>query len=785
MEQFIYTPYTEVEENKPKNLRPIISKYLYHWPIFVLSIIITLTLGAIYLKNSRPVYNVKAKLAIKDEKNKTATDKAAALEQLNISTEPKLAESELEILKSRPLINTIVNDLQLWCNYYEEGTYTTYDIYATTPVQFKLLKPKGILNDFEFKVTFKNLKDYTVTLPTGKTINASFRNTFDSSFGKWKLIPNSNLNNYVGKTITVSLRNIDKVATEYQTNILATLKKTNPIIELEILDEVPERGKKVINHLITVYKNFNIIDKNKETESTLKFIDERLASLTEELTDAEKNVEGYKSSIGLTDISSKSKFYLDNVQSNDLRLNEVRVQLNVIEGIENYVNSENNGESIPATLGITDPGLVSMVDQLTKLKFERDKQLAITPAGNPIFIPLNRQIASVETAIKENIRNIKSSLKTSRKQFEQINSGFESSIKNIPGQERQYVSIKRQQGIKESLYIYLLEKREEIALSYASTLTDARTVEEAYFEDPISKKAYTLSIALLLGLLIPTGFIYSRETIKNKIVTRKEIEAATSAPIISEIVYNLAKSPLVIQQGRDNFAIGEQFRTLRTNLLEINNRKEKGKVTLFTSSIPGEGKSFVASNMAVSLSVLGKKTILLELDLRKPKITNFFKLDSKRPGLSDFLGGNAKIQDIIQPSGLNPHLNIMGAGTIPANPSELLESREMELLIEELKYEYDNILIDSPPLHLVTDAMILAPLADATLYIIRQGYTGKEELQFIKRIQEENKLPNMKIIFNGIQSGKYGYGHHYNYSYYNDKEKKSASTHMKEFFNRF
>ncbi|KAA8486783.1 capsular exopolysaccharide synthesis family protein [Arcticibacter tournemirensis] len=781
--QLIFRPFVDDSKESHKDLREIFNKYLYHWPLFLLSMLLCLTLAYFYLKQIKPVYHIKAKLSIKDEKNKTASTKAAALEELNISSAPKLVESEMEILKSRPLIRQVVTQLQLWATYTEPAN--AEDLYSKTPVRFKLLETAAPLKETSLDITINSANRFSLSGPDGKTLDASFKNTLTSSFGRWKLEPTSDVKNYIGKTIRISLQNPEALITQYQYKINTVLNKTAPIVELKIDDLVPERGKDVLNSLIAAYKTFNIADKNKETESTLKFINERLTSLTGELTDVEKDVEGYKSSIGLTDISSQSQFYLDNVQSNDGRLNEVNVQLNVIEGVERYVNSAANSGNAPATIGITDPNLISLVEQLTKLQLQRDKLLAITPENNPIFIPLNRQIKSTKETIKQTIGGIKSSLLATRQQLQLFNSRFESSIKNIPGQERKYVSIKRQQGIKENLYVYLLQKREEVALSYASTLTDAHTVEEAYYEEPQSRKEYPLTVALLLGFLLPVGLIAGRDALRNRILTRKEIETATSAPIICELVQEESKTAIVVL-NRDNYAIGEQFRALRTNLLHVYNRKEKGKVILFTSSISGEGKSFVTSNIGASLAISGRKTVVLELDLRRPKISKIFKMDTAGPGLSELLNGDAEKEDVIQPSGIHPNLFVMGSGSIPDNPAELLESEEMESLINELRFEYDNILIDSPPLRLVTDAMILAKMSDITLYLIRQGYTGKPELKFIKQMQEEKKLPNLNLVFNGIQRGKYGYGYNYDYSYYNEKDRKSVvKDYIKDFFKRF
>ena len=769
-EEFYYTPISNKGEEKGANVKQIISNYLHHWPLFLLFLCISVSLGFLYLKRLNPVYQVKAKLAIMDDKNKAVNDKSAALEQLNLSTGPKLVESEIEVLKSRPLIGQVVEELQLWTSYTEATRFKTQDIYASTPVRFTLLQGNGNLPKTYFDIKILSLSEFVLTDPKERTLKAAFTDSLKNRFGTWKLVATPQLKNYVGKTIRINIANQNKVVTAYQRLISTVLNKNAPIIELKLNDEVPERGEKILNHLIAAFKRLNIIDKQKETESTLKFIDERLGTLTGELTDAEKDVEGYKSSIGLTDISSKSQFFLDNVQSNDVLLNDVNVQLDVINGVEKYVHMESKAEHAPATIGITDPGLISLVGQLSKLQLDRDKLLAITPASNPIFIPINRQIVSTKTAIKENVGGIKSALIATKKQLNSINSQFESGIKSLPGQERKYVSIKRQQGIKESLYVYLLQKREEVALSYASTLTDAKTVEAAYFEDPEPNKKVPLLLSLLFGLLIPAGVISARTAMRNKVLTREDIELGSNVPVICELSQDIKKTPIVVL-NRKTHVLGEQMRALRTSILH--DYKKDGRVIMFTSSIAKEGKSYVSSNIGASLAIMGKRTIILELDLRKPQISKIFNLSQNQPGLSECLKGEVTKDEIIVPSGIHENLYVMRSGAVPDNPSELLEGERMRNLIEELKYEYDNILIDSPPLHLVTDAMILAPLCDLTLYMVRHNFTPKSELKFIDAVYKEMKLPNMHVVFNGIEmDNRYGYS--LDYGYYADKPVNSA-----------
>ncbi|HKG05826.1 MAG TPA: polysaccharide biosynthesis tyrosine autokinase [Pedobacter sp.] len=768
------TPFIEAEEVKQKDLGQLISRYAFHWPLFVICITLSLIVAWMYLAQIKPVYHVRAKISIQDDKKKPESGKEAALQQLNLSTGGKLIESEVEVIKSRPLISKVVYGLGLWAIYKDENVDGNKDLYKSSPLHLELLRSKGKVQTEVWKVSIISARHFEVTTAEGKKINVGPATRIRNSSGEFSVIPSVNISDYIGHVISITIRNPEQVVTAYQNNITTTINSKAPILELSLDDELPQRGIDVLNYLVTVYKNFNIIDKNKETQSTLKFIDTRLASLTGELTAVEKDVEGYKSSIGLTDISSKSQFYLDNVQNTDNRLNEVDIQLNVINGLEKYVNSEGSSGGVPATVGITDPGMINLVAQLSALQLKKEKLLAITPEQNPIFEPIDKEIASLRIAIKRNLRSVKSSLVGTKRQLSSFNSQFEEGIKSMPGQERQYITIKRQQAIKENLYVYLLQKREEVSLSYAATLTDARVVEQAFHGEPESQKKIPILLALLTGFIMPLGIITLRSNMRNRVMTRKDIELATSAPVMVELLQDKNAKPIVVL-NRNAYALGEQMRGLRTDILQTTGKKKSGRVVMFLSSIAGEGKSFVASNIAVSLAAMGKKTVILELDLRKPKISRIFKLDQYHPGLSDYLNGVCSHADIIQPSGIHKNLDVMGSGAIPDDPSELIQSQNMVKLIAELRKEYDNVIIDSPPLHLVTDAMILAPMVDVCLYIIRHNYTPKTELNFIQKQYMSGKLPNMHLVFNGVEmDSRFGYA--IDYGYYQDKPDKSLQT---------
>jgi len=792
------------DKNQFTDLQTVLGKYFYRWPLFVLFLILTLSGAYYYLQVVNPAYEISAAILVKDQKK--LPDEKSALPELDQSNSPKSAEAEIEILRSKKLISQVIDTLQLWTTYKTRNGLKVSDLYETSPVKFILLKKTGVLTSQKLNVFIKDKNTYEVENLSGNKELVKFGADRTSGFGEWTLQPTEFINQYIGSTIAIGLQEPESTSNDYVKYLDAhLLDKLAPTIGLFVSDEVPKRGKDFLNHLIRAYNEAAAADEKRNTRNMIEFIDKRLASLTGELSSAEKNVEGYRSSQGLTDISSQSKVYLENVQANDAKLNDVNVQLNIIDGIERYINSP-SAQSAPSTIGITDPSLNNLIGKLSELQLKRSALLATTPEGNPMFEPINRQISLAKSSIRETVNNIKSSLLNSKRGLQSFNNKTESSIRQLPGQERQFVDMKRQSSLKENLYVYLLQKREELALSYASNFSDARIVDQANIGDiKWPKKPLVFAIAMLLGIGLPFMMIYFRGSFNARITSRGEIESALDVPILGELSFEeLNEDPIVVNNKAN--VIGEQFRSLRTNLNYLHetisekhkealltsgyddgivHNDSRGRVTLLTSSISKEGKSFVSTNLAASLAASGKKTVVLEMDLRKPKVLAIFDLPSNHPGISEFLSGQAEISNIIQPSGKINHLDVIGSGKIPSDPSELLEGDKLITLITGLRERYDNVVIDTAPVHLVTDAMIIAKLADVNLYVIRQGYTGKDELTFMQNYAENNKLPNLNIVFNGITKAKYGYGYNYDNSYYAEAKKTTFKKGWKRFLSRF
>ncbi|MES2266912.1 MAG: polysaccharide biosynthesis tyrosine autokinase [Bacteroidota bacterium] len=772
-------------KSKPSNdLKSVINKYLYHWPLFLLALTIALILATIYLKFAKPTYEIRATILIKDN-GKEQDTKRDMTDQIGITAPTNGVENEIEIIKSKNLIGKVVNDLQLWATYKKVDGLSSIDIYKDTPVKLTLLSPADKLNNKKIVLVVKDAKTYLFKTPGGEQQEYQFGKHYTSDFGTWKIEPTASIAKYIGAEIKIIFNDPDNATLDYQKLIDASLaNKLATSVTLLITDKVPQRGKDILNDLITNYNLWSSNEKNKEAKSTLEFLDQRIASLTGELSASEKGIEGFKSSRGLTDLSSDSKVRLENLQANDANLNDVNIKLNVIEGIERYINANQNTEKAPATLGIIDPALSNSIEKLAQLQLQHDKMAATLPLTNPDFDPINNQIRTAKIAIRENVKNIKEALLTTKRNLQTYNAKFESSIKSMPSEERQYISIKRQQLSKESLYTFLLQKREEVAVKYASTLQNNRVVDQSYANEPASPAKAAYFMALMCGFIVPAGIIYGRQKINNKITDVKDITGSLKVPVVSEIPFERTSNILSVND--DNItSVSEQLRGLRMKLFYLHNEKETGRVTLITSSVPDEGKSFVSVNLSTVLAFSFKKTIVLELDLRKPKISESFNLPREHKGITDYLNGNATLTEIIRPSGTVKNLDVISCGSLVSNPSELLEKKELKNLIDLLRAEYDDIIIDSPPVHLVPDATVLSRIADITLYIIRQGVTEKTELDHINELVALRQLQQVSIVFNGIDRMKYGYGYRFDNNYYSKAKKSNRSSIFSDFKNRF
>ncbi|GAB3884770.1 GumC family protein [Spirosoma agri] len=765
------------EKETPFDLRLFFLKYLRYWYWFVLSIGLTLGAAYWYLRYTTPIYQVNAVLLIKNQPKSSAED---ILKEVEATQGNKIVENEIELLKSRSLMLRVVDDLNLTVGYFKQGDVRSdEEIYGTSPIWVYSGKLTSAAYEGPVFIKILNKQQYELQDQDGQPKGRyAFSQNVNNEYGRFRVFFNDSLYHNDNNLIKVAFYDRESVAQRYKSAIkVELLNQKSTVLKLTLDDAVPTKGKAVLNKLLEAYTYSALADKNREATNTLQFIDERLRLITGELDNVERDVETYKSTKGITDLSAEGNLFLGAVKDNDAKLNEVDIQLKVLDGVESYLKSSQSGVA-PAMLTVTDPILIELLTKLNELQTQQEKYARTTQLDNPFLQTVNAQVANTKSAIKESVDNQRKNLLVTRTSLQQLNNRFESSIRTIPRKEREFVSIKRQQGIKESLYLLLLQKKEETAISYASTVTDSRVVDDPYSPPyPIKpNKTNIYLVAFLTGLLLPMGFISVKNLLNDKVQSRKDIESETGLAIFGEIM----KKPKGLKDNiidvAQNSVIAEQFKILRANLQYAAGGEEMndGQVILLTSSISGEGKSFVSINLASSLALLNKKVIILELDLRKPKIASYLGLTTgKSRGISNYLIGQAEIGDLIHSTVLHPNLYLIPSGPIPPNPSELLSNGRMKILLSALRKQFDYIIIDTPPVALVADAPLLGAYVDTAFYLVRYGYTPKTYMGFLANLQASKKFKSLNVIFNGVDyrhSQDYGYGYGYAYKYGEDSK---------------
>jgi tyrosine-protein kinase Etk/Wzc len=765
------------EEEQQFDLNDYIRRYLRYWYFFPIFIALTVTGAYFYLKMTQPIYSTKTTLLIKDEKKGLGGAQGDILSELSTQFGGnKLVENELEIIKSQNLMEQVIKELSLDVTYTTKEDLRTINLYKATPI---IIKPEvitafGLKEPMTIHVvdsTHYRINDEEKVFKTGERLNNPWgafvvNKGFKSGYSDIE-VTFTDIKNLA--------ENMLKNLTVQQPNIKST------VLELTYEDVNVQRSKDVLNKLLDVYVQSSLNDKNSEASNTLKFIENRLGLITGELGDVEKDVESYKTDKGITDISAESQLFLENIKENDSKLNEVNTKISILESVDNYIQNAGEGAVAPATYMIDDPVLVSLLNKFNDLELQRERYARTTTANNPLLETINTQLDGTRQAIKENVQNLKRGMAVTRKNLESINTRFSAGLRSIPKKEREFVGIKRQQSIKEELYLYLLQKREETALAYASTVTDSRLIDAPISTfNPIKPKRAVIWLgSFAAGVIIPLLLINLIFLLNNKVQSREEIEKTTRASVLGEIglMKTVKGQPATenIIKMTSRSAVAEQFRALRTNLQYLGDGS--CRTIMFTSSIGSEGKSFVSVNLAASLAYSDKRVILLGMDLRKPSLHERLEIQNKR-GVSNYLVGQKNLNDLIQSTSIHPKFDVMASGPLPPNPSELISNGRLPELLAELREHYDYILIDSPPYGLVTDAALIAEYVDATLYVVRFNYTLRDHLHRISDLQRTKRFNNLSVIYNGVNYGSgYGYGYGYGgygYGYYTEDNKNKA-----------
>lgn len=763
------------EQPQAKNIREIISQYTKYWYLFLIGGLLGFGGAYLYcLYYTIPQYRIASTILLKGGEN--APD-VGALGDISINKSAKNINNEIEVLYSLSLMQRVVSELNLSVGYLVEGRVKSTEIYGRdVPISVLISRFDSTAYGKSVFIHLKSNNTYLLEEDSGKVTSNRFGQQVNRPYGTFTIVtaPNNAGHHLAGKKIQVVFQDLKKVAQHYN-QVLYILPKRDDasVLEISLVEPLPEKGINIINKLIEVYNNEAIEDKNLQAANTIEFLDERLKYITTELSDVEKNVEDYKRQNELTDVSSLASQYLEQAAGYNNKLSEWAIQIDILESIEEYLGSNNNQyKMVPSTLTIQDPTLAGLIARFNELQLERERLLRNAFPNNPLVQNINEQLEDLRTNIIENLRNIKKGLIITSNNLKASSGQYKSKISKVPSMERELLEINREQAIKQNLYLYLLQKREEAAISLAASISNTRIIDPAIATDyPISpnkRNIYLMSI--LLGLAVPFAGVFVYSLLNTKVQTLKDVELLTGAPVIGELIHNTSGEALVVTAGNRS-PIVEMFRLIRAKLHFAAVDKEN-KVILVTSGTSGEGKTFFSVNLGATMALTGKKVMLLELDLRSPNLCSYLGLPHGL-GISDYLVSDSIIlDDIVMASEENEGLFVIGAGSIPPNPAELMMSTKLAHIVDNLRASFDYIIIDTAPVGQVADAFCLSSLIDSTIYVIRYDYTYKEQITTLESIYRNKELSHPMVVLNDAKPdgrNKYGYG----YGEYGSKRKKS------------
>ena len=785
------TDFNEAQESKEENIdvKELLFKYLIHWPWFVGAVVACLIAAWVYLHVSTPVYNISATVLIKDDKKGGSAGMLSGLESLGLDgmiSSSQNIDNEIEVLRSKTIVKEVVEDLGLYISYTDEDEFPSRNMYKTSPVQVSLtpqeadlleepmivkmaLQPQGSMDvtvkidDDEYQKHFEKLP---AVFPTDKGTLAFFL-TPDSVLSSKRTSEETTASEKTTRNITATINKPLAVAKWCCKNMtIEPTSKTTSVAVISLKNSNVQRGKDFINKLLEMYNINTNNDKNEVAQKTAEFINERIGIISKELGSTEKDLESFKRGAGITDLTSDAQIALTGSAEYEKKRVENQTQINLLQDLQKYMQNEGY-EVLPSNIGLQDVNLAAAINRYNEVLVERKRLLRTSTENNPTIINLDTSISAMKENVQVSLDRVLRGLFITKADLDREASRYSRRISEAPGQEREFVSIARQQEIKAGLYLMLLQKREENAITLAATANNAKIIDDAIADDaPVSPKGKMIYlVALVLGVGIPVGVIYLLELTKFKIEGRSDVEKLTNVPIVGDIPLTDEKQGAIAVFENQNNLMSETFRNIRTNLqFMLENDK---KVILVTSTVSGEGKSFISANLAISLSLLGKKVIIVGLDIRKPGLNKVFNIPRKEVGITQYLANPEKnLMDLVQPSDVSKNLYILPGGTVPPNPTELLARDGLDKAIETLKKSFDYVILDTAPVGMVTDTLLIGRVADLSVYVCRADYTHKNEYTLINELAENNKLPKLCTVINGLDLKRRKYGYYYGYGKY-------------------
>lgn len=755
------------------HINELIRPYLKRWKWFVLGGIFALFIAYLFLKTQNPVYEMVSTVLIKDSKNSMGGQDFEMLRDLSglgkMSSDG--VDNEIEILKSKKLMTTVIKDLGLETDVYVPGFFKDTEVYGkTSPITVKIITEKE---------TLKPVKPVHLTINGDKLIlNSEDIGSINSSFNKLISLKNANIIILKNKKhvadakkavneLILNISSLESKTNSYQAILNATLaNKDVTVIKLSMNYPNVDKAKDIINKLVEVYNADAVNDKNEESRKTAEFIEERIANVGRDLGNVELQKEQFKKANQITDLAVEGEIGLRTSAEARAKQLEVASQLELTNSLISFVSRQGNYQVIPNNIGLNNPGAVTNITAYNQLILERNRLLENATPQNPLVIEVTSQINNLRPTIIQNLQKSREGLQLAVNSYVQEQNLVSGKIAKIPTQEKMFRSIEREQQIKEALYLLLLQKREETQISLAVTAPKARIIDKAFKDKQVAPKAMIVILAsLLMGLLIPFTLIYLLELFDNKVKSKHDIEKLSNGKTVIGEIPQLEKGADELIKVNDLSPMAEAFRILITNM-NFMLPKKKGKVVFVTSTVKGEGKTFVSVNLALTIASPSKKTIIIGSDIRNPQLQRYNTARKGLIGLTEYLNDeNVKLEEIVHPSSFNKNLDVIYSGSIPPNPTDLLSNGKYEVLIETLKEKYDYIILDTAPLMLVTDSFLISEVADITLYVTRSKYTEKTLIDFANKNIDANKIKNTAFILNDVDKDYFGYGNKYGYGY--------------------
>ena len=786
------------------SMKQLLVSMLINWKWIALSLIVCLGIGMAYVRYTNTVYNVNEKVLIKTGNNNSGSSNSGSSlksQTMGFVSMSDGFDNELEILSTHSLAKQTVRDLNLFVSYYSVGNFKSTLVYKDQPVNVNVSigEAERLTGAFTVEVEHAN-GEYNITAPNVDVTVKSLPTTIDARGCRLTLTVNDGTAIAQDWKMKAVITSPDQAAYDFQGRFSAVSdSRTTSIAVLSLNDENPKRASDYLRQLVTCYNTQANEDKNEVARRTEEFINQRIAKINDELGSTEGHIENYKRSRGMVELKTNATQAFTQANNYEEKLADFNTQIALFDEMSAFLNNPaNRYQPLPNNIGIENGAVTSLISNYNQTVQKRNLLLQSASENSPAVTPLTAQLDQLHNSISQTLRQVRRSMDIQRSGLRQQYGKYQGEVGQTPEQERVLTQIGRQQEVKSGLYLLLLQKREENSISLAATADKGRIIDDPQTKGVVSTKSRSvMGVALLAGLGLPIAIIYLIGILRYKIGGRDDVERLTKLPIISDVAraskHAMKDGEVVVRENHNN-AMEEIFRGMRSNLLFT--LKEGQNVIVCTSSIAGEGKTFISSNLAMSFAILGKKVLLVGLDIRKPRLQGIFSLGEQKVGITNLLKLEnpswEEIEGQIMPSGKHDNLLVMPSGPIPPNPTEILARKSLDNIISTAKAHFDYVIIDSAPVGLVPDTVSIARVSDATVFVCRADYTPKRDFDIINTLSAEDRLHNVSIVINGIDMSKkrygyyygyghYGYGHHsygyggyrYGYDNYGDKEDKS------------